>query len=28
LPEGKERDEDGPGMTSPLPGDKIDVPVE
>jgi len=28
LPEGKERDEDGPGMTAPLPGDKIDVPVE
>jgi hypothetical protein len=28
LPEWKERDEDGPGMTAPLPGDKIDVPVE
>lgn len=28
LPGGKERDEDGPGMTAPLPGDKIDVPVE
>ena len=28
LPEGKERDEDGPGMMAPLPGDKIDVPVE
>jgi len=28
LPEGKERNEDGPGMTAPLPGDKIDVPVE
>lgn len=28
LPEGKERDEDGPGMTAPLPGDRIDVPVE
>ena len=28
LPDGKERDEDGPGMTAPLPGDKIDVPVE
>jgi hypothetical protein len=24
----QERDEDGPGMTAPLPGDKIDVPVE
>ena len=28
LPGGKERDENGPGMTGPLPGDKIDVPVE
>lgn len=28
LPDGQERDEDGPGMTAPLPGDKIDVPVE
>ncbi|MGD0156661.1 MAG: hypothetical protein ABSB50_11210 [Terracidiphilus sp.] len=28
LPDGKERDEDGPGMTAPLPDDKIDVPVE
>jgi len=28
LPKGKQRDEDGPGMTAPLPGDKIDVPVE
>ena len=28
LPEGKERNEDDPGMTSALPDDKIDVPVE
>jgi hypothetical protein len=28
LPDGKERDEDGPRMTAPLPDDKIDVPVE
>jgi hypothetical protein len=28
LPEGKGRDEDAPGMTAPLLGDKIDVPVE
>jgi hypothetical protein len=28
LPDGQQRDEDGPGMTAPLPGDKIDVPVE
>ncbi len=28
LADGQERDEDGPGMTAPLPGDKIDVPVE
>jgi hypothetical protein len=28
LPDSNERDEDGPGMTAPLPDDKIDVPVE
>ncbi len=28
LPDGEERDEDDPGMTGPLPDDRIEVPVE